>query len=37
MGCGAQSVGYLLRSKTSDSRETGINAGFGMMDSIQLV
>jgi len=29
--------GYLMRSKTSTSRETGINAGFGMLDSLQLV
>ena len=31
-----KATGHLLRSKTSTSRETGINAGFGMMDSIQL-
>jgi len=32
-----RACGHLLRSKTATSRETGINAGFGMMDSVQLV
>eukprot|EP00658_Telonema_sp_P-2_P059944 TRINITY_DN49011_c0_g1_i1.p1 TRINITY_DN49011_c0_g1~~TRINITY_DN49011_c0_g1_i1.p1 ORF type:complete len:225 (-),score=55.71 TRINITY_DN49011_c0_g1_i1:16-690(-) len=30
-------VGWLLRSKTASSNETGINAGYGMLDGIELV
>mmetsp|Transcript_53182 Transcript_53182/g.115491 ORF Transcript_53182/g.115491 Transcript_53182/m.115491 type:complete len:88 (+) Transcript_53182:182-445(+) len=30
-------VGYLLRTKTSDSREGGVAAGFAVLDSVKLV
>lgn len=29
--------GYLLRSKVAKSDETGVAAGFGMIDSVHLV
>jgi hypothetical protein len=32
-----EEAGYLLRSKLAEANETGISAGFGVIDSLELI